>query len=80
MLDASASGQVSVSAEDTALRISAPFGELVIPYTRMIRVTDDVEGGIRIDAPKTRIWLDLAASPGRRQFLALLREKVQDER
>jgi len=54
------SGHVNISARDDALHVQASFGDLVIPYARIDRLTQDVTGGIRIEAGGAKAHLDVS--------------------
>lgn len=72
---------VSLSAREDSLQISAPFGEISIPYTRIAEVTGDATGGIRLDAAGgTTVLLDVNHFANSAALLALLQEKVAANR
>ena len=77
LLEMKASGHVSVSVADEGLQIQAPFGNLVIPYSRIDKATQDATSGIKLDAAGARVWLlDIGHFPTRTAFFALLQERV----
>ncbi len=68
---------VSLSARGDALRMRAPFGELIIPYACMTMVTKDA-AGIMLDVAGAKVWLgDFRDSDA---LLSLLQEKVATSR
>ena len=71
-----ASGHVTISARDDALHVEAPFGALVIPYSRIDSVTQDVTGGIRIDAGGAKTHLDISDFSGRVALFRTLQDRA----
>ena len=75
-----ASGHVTISARDDALHVDAPFGVLVIPYSRIDKVTQDVTGGIRIDAGGAKTHLDISEFGGRIALFRTLQDRANRAR
>lgn len=68
---------VSLSAKDDLLEIAAPFGEVIVPYSRIANVTKDVNCAIRLDvAGGATISLDVVNPSYRATFFALLQQKI----
>ena len=70
-----ASGHVTISARDDALHVQASFGDLVIPYSRIDRLSQDVTGGIRIEAGGAKTHLDISDFGGRIALFRTLQQK-----
>ena len=75
-----ASGHVTFSARHDALHVEAPFGALVIPYSRIDKVTQDVTGGIRIDAGGAKTHFDISDSSGRVALFRTLEDRANRAR
>ena len=75
-----ASGHVNISARDDALHIQAAFGDLIIPYARIEKLSQDVTGGITIGAGGARTYLDISDIGGRAALFSLLEAKVAAHR
>ena len=68
---------VSLSAKDDLLEIAAPFGEVIIPYSRIADATKDVTGAIRLDvAGGATISLDVRNPSDRDALFVLLQQKI----
>ena len=76
LVEMKASGHVNISARDDALHVQALFGDLVIPYTYMDNVSQDVTGGITITAGGAKTYLDVSDFGGRVALFELLRRKA----
>ena len=70
-----ASGHVTISARDDALHVQASFGDLVIPYSRIDSLSQDVTGGIRIEAGGAKTHLDISDFGGRIALFRTLQQK-----
>ena len=70
-----ASGHVTISARDDALHVQASFGDLVIPYSRIDRLSQDVTGGIKIEAGGAKTHLDISDFGGRIALFRTLQQK-----
>lgn len=67
----------SFSAKDDLLEIAAPFGELIVPYCRILNVSKDVNGVIRLDvAGGVTISLDVVIASYRETVYFLLLQKI----
>jgi len=75
-----ASGHVSISARDDALHVQASFGDLIIPYSRIDRLTQDVTGGIRIEAGGAKTHLDISDFGSRIALFRTLEDKANRAR
>jgi hypothetical protein len=73
-----AASTVDLSAQEDALRMRGPFGELSIPYACMTKVTKDAAGGIMLDVASAKVWLDDFRD--RDALIALLQEKITTSR
>ena len=80
LLEMKASGHVNISARDDALHVQAAFGDLIIPYARMEKLSRDVTGGITIGAGGARTYLDISDFGGRVALFSLLEAKVAAHR
>ncbi len=80
LLEMKASGHVSISARDDALHIQASFGDLIIPYTRIENLSQDVTGGITIAAGGAKTYLDISDFGGRIALFRLLEGKASANR
>ena len=75
-----ASGHVTISARDDALHVQASFGDLIIPYARIDRLSQDVTGGIRIEAGGAKTHLDIRDFGGRLALFRTLQERADRAR
>ena len=80
LVEMKASGHVNISARDDALHVQALFGDLVIPYTYIDNVSQDVSGGITITAGGAKTYLDVSDFGGRVALFELLRRKARTHR
>ena len=80
LVEMKASGHVNISARDDALHVQALFGDLVIPYTHIDNVSQDVTGGITITAGGAKTYLDVSDLGGRVALFELLRRKARTHR
>lgn len=62
LLSVSPSVRVKVSARSDALQIDAPFGDLIVPYSLITRVTG-LNGGIRLDLAGATVQLEFSNLP-----------------
>ena len=74
-VEMNASGHVTISALDDALHVQASFGDLVIPYSRIDRLSQDVTGGIKIEAGGAKTHLDISDFGGRIALFRTLQQK-----
>ena len=80
LVEMKASGHVNISARDDALHVQAAFGDLIIPYARIEKLSQDVTGGITIGAGGARTYLDISDIGGRAALFSLLEAKVAAHR
>ncbi len=80
LVEMKASGHVNISARDDALHIQAAFGDLMISYARIEKLSQDVTGGITIGAGGARTYLDISDFGGRVALFSLLEAKVAAHR
>jgi len=68
---------VSLSAKDDLLEIATPFGEVIIPYSRIANVAKDVNGGLRLGvAGGATVSLDVSNPSDRDALFVLLQQKI----
>jgi hypothetical protein len=67
----------SLSAKDDLLDITTPFGEVVIPYSRIANAAKDVNGGLRLRvAGGATVSLDVSNPSDRDALFVLLQQKI----
>ena len=77
LVELDAAVYVSLSAQDDLLEITAPFGEVIVPYCRIAKATKDVNGVIRLDvAGGVTISLDVVNASYRDTVFVLLQQKM----
>ena len=68
---------VSLSAKDDLLEMATPFGEVIIPYSRIASVAKDVNGGLRLGvAGGATVSLDVSNPSDRDALFVLLQQKI----
>ena len=80
LVEMKASGHVNISARDDALHIQASFGDLIIPYTRIDKLSQDVTGGITIGAGGAKTYLAISDFGSRIALFRTLEEKANRAR
>ncbi len=67
----------SLSAKEDLLEIATPFGEIIIPYSRIVDATKDLYSGIRLDvAGGATVSLDVTKLSDRDTLFVLLQQKI----